>query len=773
MELPFPRLTEGRRAGLLAAVSAYPLTRLSGTLPRPVLDQAVVSGTTMAIAYVAASTTTNAVRRAVAGGARSEGARDARTLAATGALALGAGLGAVLVRRRARAAAARGRRLPISLGVLGGVAETVTVSAAAGAAISGADLVGLVLTEALLPRNPAAVAGGVVVAGAVVAVVSTHPRFLAYFALPPVADGPHTELSFQPGSTLPGAIGRAVGVAGLAAAAMWAESHVADRLAGVLGRSGSPGVAVRVLSHGVVVAGFAGACVAGLGLYLTRFTVQNRLLEEAYAAVPNRFGVTGGPGSAYAFAALGREGRRFVSQAHTAGELTAVLGVPATDPVRVFVPLGQLSGRPQHDAAAVVAEMERVGAFEKGVIVLAVPTGDGYVSYVQTETVELLTAGDCATVIVPYAQIPSTWAFFAVGRRAAAYYALYARAISERLRESARPARLFLFGESLGSIVALDAFGPDLVAQLEALGFAGGLYLGVPKYSHVDRVLRPRDPAVHEAGGLQYAGDRAGLLAASPGHLNVTHPSDPLAVADVSQLARHPVDYWGRPTGAYVPVVSFLIELADVKNAMTLRPGDFSPSPGHDYRYDTALAVARAYDLPFDQEEVVERALRERELAWSVRRLLARRLGDARDNALAQLQAWGVDPATLTERFAAQREALSGWLDAIIPDNDTRSGSAVVGTCPARDGADRSARRGAGRPWPRYAFGCGVQRRYGLTSSTSPKRALESSVDIAAETITRWPGCQSAGVATGWASVSWRASITRRISSKLRPTDLG
>ena len=78
---------------------------------------------------------------------------------------------------------------------------------------------------------------------------------------------------------------------------------------------------------------------------------------------------------------------------------------------------------------------------------------------------------------------------------------------------------------------------------------------------------------------------------------------------------RHPVDYWGRPTGLFVPLVSFLIELADVKNAMNLRPGDFQPSPGHDYRYDTALAVARAYDLPFDREEVVELALRERELA--------------------------------------------------------------------------------------------------------------------------------------------------------------
>jgi hypothetical protein len=113
--------------------------------------------------------------------------------------------------------------------------------------------------------------------------------------------------------------------------------------------------------------------------------------------------------------------------------------------------------------------------------------------------------------------------------------------------------------------------------------------------------------------------------------------------------------------------VSFLIELADVKNAMNLRPGDFQPSPGHDYRYDTALAVARAYDLPFDREEVVELALRERELAWSVRRLLASRLGEARDAAMGKLRSWGVDPATLGDRFAAQRSVLATWIDNVKP----------------------------------------------------------------------------------------------------------
>jgi len=158
-------------------------------------------------------------------------------------------------------------------------------------------------------------------------------------------------------------------------------------------------------------------------------------------------------------------------------------------------------------------------------------------------------------------------------------------------------------------------------------------------------------------------------LEAQPGHINLTHPTDPVALADPSSLVRHQVDYWGRPTGTHVPVVSLLVELADVKNAMNLRPGEFTPSPGHDYRYDTAAAVARAYGLSFHQEELVEQALRERELQWSVRRLLARRLGAARDSAMNQLRSWGVDPATLRQRFGGG-EGEPSWIDELVPGTD-------------------------------------------------------------------------------------------------------
>jgi hypothetical protein len=417
----------------------------------------------------------------------------------------------------------------------------------------------------------------------------------------------------------------------------------------------------RAAGHGVIALGVTAAGLAGFSFYSSRVVVEERLLEAAYAAVPARHGVSGGPDSEFEFEDLGREGRRFVSQAHTAEELIAVLAEAATDPVRAFVPLSALSDDVEADAGAVVAELERLGGFAKGHIVLSAPTGDGYVSYVHTETVEMLTCGDCATIAVAYANVPSAVAF-PRRHRASTAYAAYARAIADRARELGSDARLFTFGESLGSIVALDAFGPDIVMELEETGFDGGLYVGVPIFSRTDQALRPNHPRKRQQGGLQYANTREQALAVHPGHVNLSHPTDPVAVADPSVVVRHHVDYWGRPFGVHVPIVSFLVHLFDVKNAMNLRPGEFTPSPGHDYRYETAAAVARAYSLPFEQEEVVEAALRERELAWSVKRLLSKQIAAARDGAVSKLKSWGVDPAELSSRFNIPESSLPDWL---------------------------------------------------------------------------------------------------------------
>jgi uncharacterized membrane protein len=662
-----PRLTDARRSGLLAAVAVYPLSRLAGTLPRPTLDRALVSGTTMAIAFQAAATTAAALRGVSSVGDPSPRSRALRTAAAAAAITGAAAVVASRARGEARRLAEREQRMPVSAASVGAGAELVTIAAGSVALVGLADAIGHGLPEPIRPTHPAVVTASVVVVGAALGAAARHPLVLTHLTLPPPPGAPVEHPKFQEGATLPIAIARSAGVAALTVLGLTLETRAAEAIARTVSRDDDPGRLAVAAGHALIAAAALVAGGSGFAFYSSRVAVQEKLLEAAYAAVPSRRGVSGGPDSAYDFADLGREGRRFVSQAHTAEEIIGVLAEAATDPVRVFLPLDVISGDAEADADLVVAEIERLGGFAKGTIVLAAPTGDGYVSYVQTESVELLTRGDCATVAVPYANVPSAVAFPRRARAAAAY-AAYARAIGARARELNPGARLFAFGESLGSIVALDAFGPDLVQELADAGFSGGLYCGVPIYSRTDQALRPPHPEIREHRGLQYATGRDQAVDASPGHLNLSHPTDPVAIIDPTVLLRHPVDYWGRPYGVYVPLVSFLVHLFDVKNAMNLRPGEFTPSPGHDYRYDTALAVARAYGLPFDQEEVVEAALRERELAWSVKRLLSKRFGDARDSAVTKLRSWGVDPETLSTRFGIAEGSLPDWLTGNDPN---------------------------------------------------------------------------------------------------------
>jgi uncharacterized membrane protein len=51
--------------------------------------------------------------------------------------------------------------------------------------------------------------------------------------------------------------------------------------------------------------------------------------------------------------------------------------------------------------------MERVGAFDRSLIMLVSPTGTGYVNYVAVAAAAYLTRGDVATVTMQYSKRPS------------------------------------------------------------------------------------------------------------------------------------------------------------------------------------------------------------------------------------------------------------------------------------------------------------------------------------------------------------------------------
>ena len=200
--------------------------------------------------------------------------------------------------------------------------------------------------------------------------------------------------------------------------------------------------------------------------------------EEADQERPTDQARTGSAASLVAWEDLGRTGRNFVSAAPTAEEITAFAGAQALDPIRVYVGLNAAE-TPEEGARLALAEMERVGAFERSVLLIVIPTGTGWIDPAGITTVEYLHRGDVATVALQYSYLPS-WltllsdAAYGGETADALFQAVYGR--WTELPRDTRPA-LYLHGVSLGAMnsqQSADLY--DVIAD----PFDGALWVGPP-----------------------------------------------------------------------------------------------------------------------------------------------------------------------------------------------------------------------------------------------------------------------------------------------------
>jgi uncharacterized membrane protein len=208
---------------------------------------------------------------------------------------------------------------------------------------------------------------------------------------------------------------------------------------------------------------------------------------------PTRPEQTGSAQSLVAWSSLGRQGRRFVSGGPDAEALSAFFGVELAAPVRVYVGLNSADS-PEARARLALAELKRAGGFERSVLVLATPTGSGWIDPAGQDTVEYLMRGDIATVAVQYSYLNSPLALMMKG----AYGAETARAVFREiyghwttLPVESRP-RLFLNGLSLGSLNSDLSFNlMDIIDD----PFDGVLWVGPPfRNESWRRMTRERDP---------------------------------------------------------------------------------------------------------------------------------------------------------------------------------------------------------------------------------------------------------------------------------------
>lgn len=337
-----------------------------------------------------------------------------------------------------------------------------------------------------------------------------------------------------------------------------------------------------------------------LGAAAEAVSLQRRLAEPqdlvkagvAYDYLPT---VSVGDGSAVPLSTLDREGRKFLGLAVPAARIEEVGGKGARAPVRVFVGLETAPG-PAERVRVAVAELDRLGAFERSRILVACPTGSGFVHPVPVEAEEYMSGGDVATVAIQYGNQRSYRSLRSVPQGTLTCRLLL-DAVAERLRGGPGP-ELLLYGESLGAWVAAGALAEARVTPARVLLVgppqgAARLVEELRRTVGVDEgrltvVIHPEDPVANYSGSA--------LLWRRPGWLPAGERADPRI-----------------PRGLrWVPGITFLQVMFDIKNGTSF-PVEHGAT-GHDYRRELPAIVRAALghaDVPLDRLRAVEERVQE------------------------------------------------------------------------------------------------------------------------------------------------------------------
>lgn len=324
---------------------------------------------------------------------------------------------------------------------------------------------------------------------------------------------------------------------------------------------------------------------AGLRLADSSFREIDQRIEpgEVQPSDPMK---TGSPQSLVDWELLGSRGRDFVSTGPSAAEIGDFFGTRALEPLRVFVGLNSRV-TPAERAELALQEMLRVGAFERSVLLVVVPTGTGWVDPAGIDTVEYLHRGDIASVAVQYSYLSSWLSLMVepgygaeVGR--ALFQAVYGHWTT--LPRETRP-RLYLHGLSLG---AMNSESSTDLYDVVADPFQGALWAGPPfstrQWRQVTAEREPGSPAwlprFRDGSIIRFANQETGLADQGTqwgpvriGYLQ--YASDPITFFDPYAFLREPA--WMRgppgpdvsPSLRWFPVVTMLQLAFDMAVATT------------------------------------------------------------------------------------------------------------------------------------------------------------------------------------------------------------
>ncbi|MGA7204239.1 MAG: alpha/beta-hydrolase family protein [Specibacter sp.] len=279
----------------------------------------------------------------------------------------------------------------------------------------------------------------------------------------------------------------ALAMAGVVFCARWCLSQAAAWGRGLAQRllgAGSPSrlAAGAGLLTGTVAAALALALLVSAALIGTDtvYAARNATTPPGIAEPASTYR-SAGTGSAVVWDKLGMQGRAFVGGGPTSAQISMLTQEPAITPVRVYVGSEQGSSMAER-AALAVAELKRTGGFNRDTLMIATPTGSGWLERQAVDSLEYLHGGNTAIVSMQYSYQPS-WVSFLFHQDLprdsgqALFRAVKAEWLS--MPPLSRP-KLLVYGLSLGASGMQSAFAD--VAELTS-SVDGAVFSGAPNNS--------------------------------------------------------------------------------------------------------------------------------------------------------------------------------------------------------------------------------------------------------------------------------------------------
>jgi uncharacterized membrane protein len=307
---------------------------------------------------------------------------------------------------------------------------------------------------------------------------------------------------------------------------------------------------------------------------------------------------SGSPASLVSWGSLGIRGRDFVAGGPTAADIERLTGRPAIAPIRVYAGTAS-AGTLQGEANLVLAELKRTGAFNRELLAIGIPPGEGGLDEHLTAPVEYMYGGDTAIAAMQYSHLQSWVSFVSDPSRARdAARTLFGTVYAywSKLPLTHRP-RVVICGMSLGALGAADAF-PNLDELTRRT--SGALFVGPPDDTELlSQVTEHRVPGTPERLPV-YDDGRTVRFAASASDLRTPTGSVLSPRVVVLQHATDPIVWWSptllwsepqwlrEPRGpGVVPAMHWFPVLTFWQISGDLRI-DPNPPSGYGHNYDAA-----------------------------------------------------------------------------------------------------------------------------------------------------------------------------------------